>query len=277
MKRYRYTQQQISFLRTGYQAMQIPGLTAAFNNRFGTAKTELAIKSALSNRKITCGRPVGNPTGTLISYTDEQARFIRDNYVSMGIRDLTGAFNARFKTTKTEQQLKSFTHNHRIKSGRTGCFEKGHRPANKGTKGLTGANVTSFQKGNVPPNRKPLGTERIETKQGYILVKVAQRNPYTRAYRPKHIVTWEAMHGPVLPGMVVAFRDGDNQNCDPGNLMLISRVELLRLNQHHYKDMPDKLKPSVLALARLEAKAGISLGDKGRRGKGCLAQEVLPL
>lgn len=55
-------------------------------------------------------------------------------------------------------------------------------------------------------------------------------------------------------GMVVALRDGDKTNCEPENLMLISRAELLNLNRHGYKDMPDKLKPSVLALSTLQVK-----------------------
>ena len=61
--------------------------------------------------------------------------------------------------------------------------------------------------------------------------------------------------------MVVAFKDGDRTNCEPENLMLISRAELLVLNQHGYGEMPAELKPSVLALARLEVKA---FSKKGR-------------
>lgn len=60
--------------------------------------------------------------------------------------------------------------------------------------------------------------------------------------------------GPVPKGMVVVLRDGDKLNIEPENLMLISRAELLRLNQCGYKDTPAELKPSVLAMARLEVK-----------------------
>jgi hypothetical protein len=266
---HRYTAEEVAFLRDGYRAMQVPELTAAFNARFGTAQGEGAIKAAVSNRKIRCGRPVGNPVGTYIKYTREQAEFIRDGYRTMTIRELTAAFNARFGTEKTESHLKAFTHNHKVRSGRTGRFPKGHVPVNKGTKGLKGPNVTSFREGHVPANRKPLGHERIDTKDGYIHIKVPQQNPYTgfpTRYRPKHVWLWEEHNGPIPDGMVVVFKDSDKLNCVLENLMLVSRSELLRMNQHRYADMPDELKPSVLYLAKLEAKAGISTGHL-RRGR----------
>ena len=198
-------------------------------------------------------------------YTDRQLQFLRDSYPAMSCSNLTVAFNARFSKNKTERQIKNCTGNHRIKSGRTGCFEKANRPWNTGTKGLTGANITSFKKGNIPANRKPLGSERICSKDGYILVKVAERDPhrgFPTRYRHKHIVLWEKQYGKVPAGMIVAFRDGIKENIDEDNLMLISRAELLRLNQHNYKETPDELKPSVLALAKLEVKARYQGGRK---------------
>ena len=117
--------------------------------------------------------------------------------------------------------------------------------------------MTSFKKGNAPPNRKPLFSERVCPKDGFILIKVPERNPYTgfpTRYKHKHVYVYEQEHGPVPEGMVVALIDGDKTNCEPENLMLISRATLLNLNQLGYKDMPDKLKPSVLALAKLQVK-----------------------
>jgi hypothetical protein len=254
----KYTVEQLEFLRTKYPLMRIPELTAAFNTHFGMVRTETAIKSACNNHKFICGRALGNPVGTLIAYTQEQAQFIRDNYTRLSIPDLTIKFNARFQTNRTAGHLRAFTGNHKIRSGRTGCFAKGYIPANKGTKGLTHANITSFKKGNNPPNRKPMGHQRICSKDGYILVKVPQDDPYTgfpSRYRPKHIVIWEEANGqPVPPGMAVAFKDGDRTNCILENFMLVSRHELLQLNQHHYRETPDELKPNVLAVAKLEAK-----------------------
>lgn len=70
----------------------------------------------------------------------------------------------------------------------------------------------------------------------------------------KHVHVWEQTHGPVPDGMVVVFRDGDKLNINPQNLMIVSRAELLRLNKRGYKNAPADLKPSILALAKLEVK-----------------------
>ncbi|MBI5075611.1 MAG: HNH endonuclease [Nitrospirae bacterium] len=189
----------------------------------------------------------------------------------MSRSELTVAFNTKFKLRKTENQVISTLKNHGIVSGRTGRFEKGQKSWNKGVKGYMGANRTSFKKGNAPKNRKPIGHERIRSKDGFILMKVAEKDPYTKAqtrYKHKHVHIWEKKHGKVPDGMVVAFKDGDNMNCVENNLMLLSRAELLLANQHRYKDMPIELKPSILALVKLEAKAGFrTSGYRGGRKK----------
>ena len=152
---------------------------------------------------------------------------------------------------------------HRYRSGRV---EKGHKPWNLGKKGYMGANRTSFRKENIPANRRPLWSERI-TKGGFIEMKVPERNPYTGSptrYKAKHVYIWEKAYGPAPEGHVVAFKDNDSANCDLDNLILLSRAVLLAINLHGYKDQPEELKPSVLALARLEVKAGI----RTRPGRG---------
>ena len=238
--------------------MKIHNLTRTFNAEFGLNVTELQIKSTLKRYRIFCGRkPKDRLRPQFLKYTNEQAQFLRDNYPGRSGVELTIIFNDQFGTDKTTGQIISFVKNHGIKSGLTGCFEKGHKPWNTDTKGRTGANVTSFKKGHVPANRKPLHAERTCSKDGYVLIKIAEQNPYTGSptrYKHKQAYIWEQIHGPVPEGMVVAFRDGDRLNIEPENLMLISQAELLRLNQHDYKNTSGKLKPSVLALSKLETK-----------------------
>jgi hypothetical protein len=190
--------------------------------------------------------------------TPGQLKYLRINYRRLLQGELTEAFNKHFGTHYTEAQVKGCLSRERIHCGRPGYFQKGLIPWNYGTKGMgimPGRNVTSFKKGNIPPNRKPLGTERIDPKDGCIYVKVRQRDPNTgfpTRYLLKHRWIWETIHGPIPPGMAVAFKDGNQLNCKYKNLMLISRAELLVLNQHRYKTMPKKLKPVTLTLAKLE-------------------------
>lgn len=269
MKRNIYTPEQLDFLRTGYATLSIRGLTPKFNARFGMNKTERQIKSVLNNHRITCGRKHSTRIHCARLYTLEQVRFLTESYQGRSVAELTALFNGQFATDRTKQQIKTFVHNRGVTSGRTGRFEKGSQSWNKGIKGYMGANATSFEKGNIPKNRKPIGTERICSKDGFVLIKVAETNPYTGAptrYKHKHVHVWEKLHDSVPKGHVVSFIDGDKLNCAPENLMLLTRKELLCLNLHNYKDTPAELKPSVLALAKLEAKAGIrSMPGRGRR------------
>jgi hypothetical protein len=263
----RYTKEQLAFLRDGFQRMTVAELTDAFNARYGLHQARSAIHSTIGRENITRARRI--LPGRRLSFTQGQVKFIRENYRRLPLRELVVAFNERFGVQKTLFQMKCFITNHRIRSGRTGCFPRGHVPMNKDTKGLTGANVTSFKKGNNPPNRKPIGTERIN-KYGYIEVKVAERNPYTGSptrYRLKHRVLWEAVNGPVPAGKIVIFIDGDKAKCSGENLACITRAEGVRLNQFGYTDLPDDLKPSMLALVQLKVKAFDRLREKVGDGR----------
>lgn len=260
MSRLKYTTEHLEFLRSGYQSINTCDLTKVFNERFGLEKTETAIRSALKNYNIKCGRaPKDRFINRIRLFTAEQKSFVRTEYKNSSLADLVRVFNDRFGTTRTRKQMRCFVKNHGIISGRTGFYEKGHEPWNVGTKGhgLTGPNKSSFKNGHVPANIKPIGSERT-TRDGFIEIKVAEYNPYTgfpTRYKHKHIHVYEQKNGPVPKGMVVAFRDSDKTNCEPENLMLISRAELLMLNRHGYKEMPAELKPSVLALSKLKVKA----------------------
>jgi hypothetical protein len=202
--------------------------------------------------------------------TPEQLAYLREAYVTMSLSELPPAFNAKFGTALTEKQIRSTLRNHRIKSGRTGRFVKGQTSWNLGEKGYMGPNATSFQKGQIPHNHQPLWSERVG-KDGYVEMSVPERDPYTGShtrYKHKHIWLWEQANGPKPKGMAVIFKDGDKSNFDTENLALVTRAELLAMNLHGYKDQPAELKPTVLALAKVEAKAGFrSRPARGRRKK----------
>jgi len=188
------------------------------------------------------------------AYSAEQLAFLRQYYVSMPLPQLTAAFNAHFNGDKKASHIRACLNNHKIQSGRTGHFEDGSVPFNKGTKGLMKANKTSFKKGNVPNNERPMGFERL-SKDGYIEIKVPGINKHTGYeghFELKHKYLWEQTHGPVPEGMAVTFIDGNKSNICMDNLELISRAELLHLNHHGIKDLPAELLPAMRAVARLE-------------------------
>lgn len=266
--RRRYTSEQLAFIRKGYATMPLSEVAPAFNAKFGTNVNAQTLRSTCKNYNITCGRKAGERIVPCRLYTKEQAQFLSENYSGRSLAELTDLYNHRFGDDKTQQQIRSFVHNRGITSGHTGRFEKGCTPWNQGKRGYMGANKTSFKKGNVPSNVKPLWSERIG-KDGYIEMSVPERNPYTgypTRYKHKHVWIWEQTHGPKPKGTAVIFRDGNKLNFDLDNLLLVNRAELLVLNLHDYSNAPDELKPSILALARLEAKAGIR--TRPARGRG---------
>lgn len=190
-------------------------------------------------------------------FSDEQIKFICSNCTENSRKELADLFNANFKTEFKISQFISFIKNHKVNSGRTGHFEKGLKPWNAGTKGVMKPNRTSFKKGRTPANRKPIGHERVCSKNGYVLVKVDQVNPYTGhqgRYRAKHIVIWEEANGEIPKGMIVRFKDGNNLNCHIDNLQLVSRALNLRLNHNKLNSTVDELKPTVRLLSELEVK-----------------------
>lgn len=190
-------------------------------------------------------------------FTAEEIQFLRVNCPGRSTFELTELFNSAFDTDRTRKQIKTALDWRGIVSGVSGRFKKGNVPWTKGTKGFVKPNSGNFKKGHVPKNLRSIGSERICPKDGYVLTKVDITNPHT-GYRGhwihKHVHIWEQEHGPVPKGKVLMFRDGDKYNIKIDNLMLIKRVELFRLNKHRYKNAPAELKPSILALAKVEVK-----------------------
>ncbi|SNT76444.1 HNH endonuclease signature motif containing protein [Paracoccus seriniphilus] len=151
-------------------------------------------------------------------------------------------------------------------TGRTGQFPKGLAPHNKGKPMPDDLRQkclrTAFKKGNLPHNHRGHGHERIDSKDGYVVMIVAEKNPWTGAdTRPvhKHRYLWEQRYGPVPKGHVLKCLDGDKTNCDPDNWELIPRALLPRLSGRwtgvKYDEAPAELKPAVMAVAKLDHKA----------------------
>ncbi|SDO95310.1 HNH endonuclease signature motif containing protein [Desulforhopalus singaporensis] len=256
MSRFSYTTEMKNFLKVGFASWRIPELTEKFNNHFGLKKTPGQIKSCLKNNGFTCGRRGGCSKGERITLlTPEQVEFVERRYKEITRHELLDELNRKFGLSLRLTQLVAFIKKHKITSGRTGQYEKGCVSFNAGTKGLMKKNSGSFQQGHRPKNYKPLGHERTD-KDGYVLVKVAECNPWNHTtsgwYRHKHVVIWEEVNGSVPNGYCVRFKDGDRRNICLENLILVSRGEHVRLTQMGYGDQPDEIKPVLVGVAKLE-------------------------
>ena len=175
------------------------------------------------------GRPLGvENKGPRHIWSDEEKQYLAEITPGRGYKEIQSMMSCKFGFDYTHHQIKGAITRNKLNTGRTGRFEKGRATWNKGTKGLTKANVTSFKKGQKSHNYKPLGSERI-TKDGYCEVKVSDTG---RRWRPKHVLIYEKHHGKVPKGSAVIFLDGDKRNFDIDNLYLVTRSQLAMLNKN---------------------------------------------
>ncbi len=149
-------------------------------------------------------------------------QFVCDNVKGKSLKELTELVNKTFKTSFSEQVIHNLKTRLKLKSGIDARFKKGHVSSNKGKKGWCpkGSEKTWFKKGNIPANHKPIGSERID-KYGYISLKVKEPN----VWMLKHRYLYEKYIGKIPSGATVSFKDGNRQNLNLDNLILITRKE----------------------------------------------------
>ena len=163
----------------------------------------------------------------MVYWSSEEKKYLTEITPGHHYNEIANLMTEKFEHEFTINQIKNAINRYKLNTGFNGQFKKGNVPANKGKKGFMGANRTSFKKGNTPYNYKPVGSERI-TKDGYIEVKVSDPNKW----RLKHIIIWERENGKVPKGYVLVFGDGNKNNLDISNLILISRKQLLIMNKN---------------------------------------------
>ena len=132
-----------------------------------------------------------------------------------------------------------------------GQFLKGMVPWNKGQKmkneTFEKIKPTLFQKGNKTWNTRPIGSERIKAKDGYVLIKVAEPNKWEL----KHRYLYKQKYGEIPKGHTVLFKDGNKYNFDLENLVLVSRSELLILNKKNLIKNNKELTETGLLIAKV--------------------------
>jgi hypothetical protein len=201
-------------------------------------------------------------------YSPDEIRWMRDN-AHLSRKEVGPAFRAAFdRPDITDAQLVTWRKNNRVKTGRTGRFEKGAAPMNKGKKMPYNAKsaATQFKKGQRPINKQDVGYERID-RDGYVILCIAERNPWTgaptRMYH-KHRYLWEQLHGKVPKGHFLKCLDGNRTNTDPSNWECLPEAMKPRFSGRHtmaYDTAPAELKPTLMAIAKLEQKVrSVKLG-----------------
>lgn len=207
--------------------------------------------------------------GRAIPYSAEEFAWLSENR-TMAISDYHAGFRALFgRDDVMPKHLHALRKREGWKTGRTGQFEKGATPVNKGKPCPPGkggrhpnAMATHFKKGHgrtgiAAKVYKPIGTERI-SKDGYRERKIHDGMPLQSRWRAVHLIEWEALNGPIPKGHALKCLDGNKQNTDPSNWEPVPRSMLPRLAGGSHKQYvaydaaPDELKPAILAVAKIE-------------------------
>lgn len=208
------------------------GDLSALADRLGVTVT--AVKSRAQvlglHRKINSHRP----------WTEWQMAYLRRHYADERSEDiaLKVGHSVRSIWQKAKQIGLAKSHEFFVSCGRQVANTEGSRrnrftpgmtPANKGRRqtdymsaeSIAASSRTRFKPGNRPHNQRDIGTERTHA-DGYVYLRIESGCVL------KHRHVWEHAHGPVPEGYVIAFRDGNRQNCSLDNLQLISRADLAR-------------------------------------------------
>lgn len=178
--------------------------------------------------------PTGKHTFKQRYWTLEEQAFLLEHYEAKGAdwcaQALTASGSPRTCSGCQQMAIKMELVYHGPKLG---CFKKGQVPANKGKKMPEAiyqkAKPTMFKKGTLNGKAKmlysPIGTESFRTDE-YWWVKVADKK-----WELKHRVLWEKHNGPIPPGMLVVFKDGNPHNFNLDNFELITRQQAVKRNR----------------------------------------------
>lgn len=176
--------------------------------------------------------------GVKINYSQSELKFVELN-CKLPVAELHRQFCEKFNRDDVRAvNINSLRKRNGWLTGRTGCFEKGNEPFNKGVKGwyAKGTEKTRFPKGHKPLNHRPVGSTRI-TADGYTEIKMAEGMHQWKLF---HRVVWERLNGKIPRGLNLIFIDGNKQNLAITNLTLVTRAQNMKRNSH-YENYPKEI------------------------------------
>ena len=229
MGRYAYTPEQNAWLEMWYPITANRELADAFSAEFGEQVTPSAMNAWGSNhhvRKVDGVRGMANRR-----YTDEQLDFLRDAIPGRSLSQVNEMYEREFGERLTRGALCNLRTKLGVHCGvNAGRFRKGQEPANKGRTwdemGIDAATQermrsTTFSKGNLPWNTRPLLAER-ESKDGYMEVHVglSRRERANDQWIPLAQFNWMQANGRDWPdGHKALHLDHDPLNDAADNVM----------------------------------------------------------
>lgn len=186
-------------------------------------------------------------------WSPEDLETLAKLYPDTDNKTLAHMFRRTTFSIKNQANLQGLQKSEAYMATKPGCFKPGIVPWNTGIHySAPGSEHTRFKKGHVPPNWRPIGTERV-TKDGYLERKLHDTGRMRHDWVPVSHIEWQKHNGrPVPEGHAVMFKDEDKRNFAPANLELISRADLMRRNS--YLHLPPEIAQIVQLRGALTAK-----------------------
>lgn len=201
--------------------------------------------------------------GPRATWTEEQLELLRTFYPRFKTEDVAFMVGHPLQTTyrkasslglKKAEEFLSSGHAGRLDGIRGGAsrFPTGHRPWNKGVKGLqTGGTATRFKAGQLPANTLPIGSTKFD-KSGVLLQKVSNNSGNNSArWRAVHELVWTRANGPVPAKHIVVFKQGMRTNVLEE--ITIDRVECISLAENMKRNTRHNLPPELNQIVQLKA------------------------
>ncbi len=230
-------------------------IAVLLNKEFGCKYTPRQISDIKSHYKFSRYKnPIQNPV---------IKNFVRKNAKGKSRKELTELVNKTFNTSFTQETIHGLKVRLKVTSELNTQFKKRHTPWNKGKKGLyyNGIEKTWFKKGHIPANHKPVGSERI-AKTGYTEIKVTE----PRGWMLKHRYLYEKHIGKIPPGTNVAFKDGNRQNFNLENLILVTKKEALVMAKRQLWSTNPEITQAGISVSKIILKTS-ELKERGHEEK----------
>lgn len=98
--------------------------------------------------------------------------------------------------------------------------------------------------------------EYTHTTDGYLVRKVREQGTQRERFEFVHRKVWEEHYGPVPEGKMVSFLDGDKDNCDVENLVLLDNSENLEMNRSSLRFPNAELTKAGVNIAKVKVAVG---------------------
>lgn len=90
------------------------------------------------------------------------------------------------------------------------------------------------------------------TTDGYLIKKVQEDGIQRERWAFLHRLVWEEHNGPIPEGKMVSFLDGNKDNCDINNLVLVDNEINLELNRSDLRSEHAEITEVGVAIATLK-------------------------